>query len=50
MWIANFFKELKVWRTIRKVCKESQYLSRYTKIDQETLYYILDKIEKGGQE
>jgi hypothetical protein len=23
MWIANFFKELKVWRTIRKVCKEN---------------------------
>ena len=22
MWIANFFRELKVWRTIRKVCKE----------------------------
>ena len=27
MWIANFFRELKVWRTIRKVCKEnSQFL------------------------
>lgn len=27
MWIVNFFKELKVWRTIRKVCKENkQYL------------------------
>ncbi len=24
MWIANFFKELKVWRTIRKVCKENK--------------------------
>ena len=24
MWIANFFKELKVWRTIRKVCKENE--------------------------
>jgi hypothetical protein len=24
MWIVNFFKELKVWRTIRKVCKESK--------------------------
>lgn len=23
MWIAKFFKELKVWRTIRKVCKEN---------------------------
>jgi hypothetical protein len=23
MWISNFFKELKVWRTIRKVCKEN---------------------------
>ena len=23
MWIANFFKELKVWRIIRKVCKEN---------------------------
>ena len=22
MWIAKFFRELKVWRTIRKVCKE----------------------------
>ncbi len=24
MWIVNFFKELKVWRTIRKVCKENE--------------------------
>lgn len=24
MWIANFFKELKVWRIIRKVCKENK--------------------------
>ena len=24
MWIANFFKELKVWRTIRRVCKENE--------------------------
>lgn len=24
MWIANFFRELKVWRTIRKVCKENK--------------------------
>ena len=24
MWIANFFKELKVWRTIKKVCKENK--------------------------
>ena len=23
MWIVNFFKELRVWRTIRKVCKEN---------------------------
>lgn len=24
MWIAKFFRELKVWRTIRKVCKENR--------------------------
>lgn len=24
MWIANFFKELKVWKTIRKVCRENK--------------------------
>lgn len=24
MWIAKFFKELKVWRTIRKVCRENK--------------------------
>ena len=24
MWIVNFFKELRVWRTIRKVCKENK--------------------------
>lgn len=24
MWISKFFKELKVWRTIRKVCKENK--------------------------
>lgn len=24
MWIVNFFRELKVWRTIRKVCKENK--------------------------
>lgn len=29
MWIANFFRELKVWRTIRKVCKEnSQFFEK----------------------
>lgn len=25
MWIVNFFKELKVWRTIKKVCNENEY-------------------------
>lgn len=24
MWISNFFKELKVWKTIRKVCRENK--------------------------
>lgn len=24
MWIVKFFRELKVWRTIRKVCKENE--------------------------
>ena len=24
MWIVKFFKELKVWRTIRNVCKENR--------------------------
>lgn len=24
MWIVNFFKELKVWRIIRNVCKENK--------------------------
>ena len=24
MWIANFFKELKVWRIIKKVCNENK--------------------------
>jgi hypothetical protein len=24
MWIVNFFRELKVWRTVRKVCKENE--------------------------
>jgi hypothetical protein len=24
MWIVNFFKELKVWRTVKKVCKENK--------------------------
>ena len=24
MWISNFFRELKVWRTIRKVCKDNK--------------------------
>lgn len=29
MWIAKFFRELKVWRTIRKVCKEnSQFFEK----------------------
>ena len=29
MWISNFFKELKVWRTIRNVCKEnSQFIEK----------------------
>lgn len=25
MWIVNFFKELKVWITIKKVCNENEY-------------------------
>jgi hypothetical protein len=25
MWISNFFKELKVWRTIKNVCNENEY-------------------------
>ena len=30
MWLVNFFKELKVWRTIRKVCKDNdQFLKKY---------------------
>lgn len=24
MWIVKFFRELKVWRTVRKVCKENE--------------------------
>ena len=29
MWIVKFFRELKVWKTIRKVCKENnQFLEK----------------------
>ena len=40
MWIANFFKELKVWRIIKKVCNENKQFLENAGLKCDWLGYI----------
>lgn len=46
MWIAKFFKELKVWRTIRKVCKENKQFIENTGLKYDWLGHIYTVINR----
>ena len=46
MWIVNFFKELRVWRTIRKVCKENKQFIENTGLKYDWLGHIYTVINR----
>ena len=46
MWIVNFFKELKVWRTIRKVCKENKQFLENSGLKHDWLGHIYTVINR----
>ena len=46
MWIANFFRELKVWRTIRKVCKENKQFLETTGLKYDWVGHIYTVINR----
>lgn len=46
MWIVNFFKELKVWRTIRKVCKENKQFLENSGLKYDWLGHIYTVINR----
>ena len=46
MWIVNFFKELKVWRTIRKVCKENKQFIEKSGLKYDWLGHIYTVINR----
>ena len=46
MWIINFFKELKVWRTIRKVCKENKQFIEISGLKYDWLGHIYTVINR----
>ena len=56
MWIVNFFKELKVWRIIRKVCKENKQFIETAGLKYDWLGHIYTVINRdpniklGGDE
>ena len=56
MWILNFFKELKVWRTIRKVCKDNKQFLEKSGLKSDWLGHIYTVINRdpniklGGDE
>ena len=56
MWILNFFKELKVWRTIRKVCKDNKQVLEKSGLKSDWLGHIYTVINRdpniklGGDE
>lgn len=56
MWIAKFFKELKVWRTIRKVCKDNKQFIEKSGLKYDWLGHIYTVINRdpsiklGGDE
>lgn len=56
MWILNFFKELKVWRMIRKVCKDNKQFLEKSGLKSDWLGHIYTVINRdpniklGGDE
>ena len=46
MWIVNFFKELKVWRTIKKVCNENQHFLESSGLKYDWLGHIYTVINR----
>lgn len=46
MWIVNFFKELNVWRTIRKVCKENKQFLENSGLKYDWLGHIYTVINR----
>ena len=46
MWILNFFKELKVWRTIRKVCKDNKQFLEKSGLKSDWLGHIYTVINR----
>ena len=46
MWITKFFKELKVWRTIRKVCKDNKQFIEKSGLKYDWLGHIYTVINR----
>jgi hypothetical protein len=46
MWIVNFFKELKVWITIKKVCNENEYFLESSGLKYDWLGHIYTVINR----
>ena len=46
MWITKFFKELKVWRTIRKVCKDNKQFIEKSGLKYDCLGHIYTVINR----
>lgn len=46
MWISKFFKELKVWRTIKKVCNENEYFLESSGLKYDWLGHIYTVINR----
>ncbi len=46
MWITNFFKELKVWRTIKNVCNENEYFLESSGLKYDWLGHIYTVINR----
>lgn len=46
MWIAKFFEELKVWRTIRKVCKDNKQFIEKSGLKYDWLGHIYTVINR----
>lgn len=46
MWIVNFFRELKVWRIIRKVCKENEQFIEKSGLKYDWLGHIYTVINR----
>ena len=46
MWIAKFFKELKVWKTIRKVCKDNKQFIEKSGLKYDWLGHIYTVINR----